>query len=56
VKLRDDWDATRRFDFDEDAFGLDPETGTGEIRLRLTADGPGTAVLDGVYIDPKMRH
>jgi len=56
LRLQEDWDATRSFDFAERAFELDPETQTGEIRLRLTADGPGTAVLDGVYIDPKMRH
>ena len=51
-----DWDATSRFLLGEDAFGLDPLTGLGAVRVRFTGLGPATALVDGVYIDPSARN
>ena len=56
VKVNADWDATRRFHFDEDEYQLDPVTGTDTIQLLLTGEGNADALLDGVYIDPSQRH
>ena len=46
---------TDRFSLDESAFGLDPVTGNASVRLVFTPSG-GTAVIDDVYIDPRMRN
>ena len=50
------WDATRRFGLDEDDFDLDPQTGLGAVRVKLTTLGPATSLIDGVYIDPRARN
>ena len=50
------WNPTESFFFDEESFGLDPVSGLGSVRLRFTALGPATSLLDGVYIDPRARN
>lgn len=56
VRVYGSWDATRQFLLGQRDFALDPTTGLGQIQLRFTSDGPGTAVLDDVYVDPTARH
>jgi hypothetical protein len=50
------WEPTSRFGLGEGSFDLDPDTGLGEIRLRFATIGPATALVDGVYIDPRARN
>jgi hypothetical protein len=50
------WDPTETFPLGSERFELDPETGLGEIRLRFTTVGPASALVDGVYIDPRARN
>lgn len=50
------WDPSGRFLLREDYFDLNPDTGLGEVRLRFTAIGPATALVDDVYIDPSARN
>lgn len=56
VRVSDSWDATRQFLLGQTDFLLDPVTGLGQIQLRFTSVGPGTAVLDDLFIDPTARH
>lgn len=56
VRVEGDWDATERFLLREQNFDLDPVTGTAQIQVRFTGWGPDRALLDGVYIDPRMRN
>lgn len=55
VRVTEDWQPTRQFRLGASLFDLDPDTGTTEIRMQFTADGPATAVLDDLYIDPRAR-
>lgn len=50
------WDPTGRFVLDEDDFDLDPATGLGAVRVKLTAYGPASSLVDDVYIDPRARN
>ncbi len=55
IRVEDEWQPTRQFRLGAGLFELDPTTLTTQIRLRFTADGPATAVLDDVWIDPSAR-
>ena len=55
IRVDDEWQPTRQFRLGAGLFELDPTTLTTEIQLRFTADGPATAVLDDLWIDPSAR-
>ena len=55
IRVEDSWEPTRAFRLGAGLFDLDPTTLTTQIRLRFTTDGPATAVLDNLYIDPSAR-
>lgn len=55
VRVEDAWEPTREFRLGATLFDLDPITLTTQIQMRFTADGPATAVLDDLYIDPSAR-
>ena len=55
IRVDDSWAPTRQFRLGASFFDLDPTTGTSEIRMRFVTDGPATAVLDDLWIDPKAR-
>lgn len=51
------WAPLDQLDLDEELFELDPQTGTGQIKLRFRVNGSerhGVAV-DSVYVDPRSR-
>jgi hypothetical protein len=56
IRVLDTWVPTRQFRLGASFFDLDPVTGTTEIRMRFVTDGPATAVLDGLWVDPKARN
>jgi hypothetical protein len=56
IRVDDTWDPTRQFRLGASFFDLDPTTLTTEIRMRFVTDGPATAVLDDLWIDPKARN
>lgn len=55
IRVDDGWAPTRPFRLGASFFDLDPVSGTTEIRMRFVTDGPATAVLDDLWIDPKAR-
>jgi hypothetical protein len=55
IRVEDSWQPTRQFRLGASFFDLDPVTGTTEIRMRFVTDGPATAVLDDLWVDPKAR-
>ncbi len=55
IRVEDSWQPTRRFRLGATFFDLDPVTGTTEIRMEFVTDGPATAVLDDLWVDPKAR-
>jgi hypothetical protein len=56
IRVDDSWDPTRQFRLGASFFDLDPGSLTTEIRMRFVTDGPATAVLDDLWIDPKARN
>jgi hypothetical protein len=56
IRVEESWQPTRQFRLGASFFDLDPVTGTTEIRMRFVTDGPATAVLDDLWIDPKARN
>ena len=56
IRVEDTWQPTRQFRLGASFFDLDPVTGTSDIRMRFVTDGPATAVLDGLWVDPKARN
>lgn len=56
IRVLDTWVPTRQFRLGASFFDLDPVSGTTEIRMRFVTDGPATAVLDGLWVDPKARN
>jgi hypothetical protein len=55
IRVLDTWAPTRVFRLGASFFDLDPTTLTTQIRLRFTTQGPATAVLDDLWIDPSAR-
>jgi hypothetical protein len=55
IRVGEEWEPTRQFRLGANLFSLDPITGTTQIRMVFTADGPATAVLDDLYVDPRAR-
>jgi hypothetical protein len=55
IRVEETWQPTRVFRLGASLFDLDPTTLTTQIRLRFTTEGPATAVLDDLYIDPSAR-
>lgn len=55
IRVGEAWEPTRQFRLGAPFFALDPITGTTRIRMVFTADGPATAVLDDLYVDPRAR-
>jgi hypothetical protein len=56
IRVEDSWQPTRAFRLGASFFDLDLVTGTTEIRMRFVTDGPATAVLDNLWVDPKARN
>jgi hypothetical protein len=55
IRVEDTWEPTRVFRLGAGLFDLDPITLTTQIRLRFTTQGPATAVLDDLWVDPSAR-
>jgi hypothetical protein len=55
IRVEDTWGPTRAFRLGAGLFNLDPITLTTQIRLRFTTQGPATAVLDDLWVDPSAR-
>lgn len=55
IRVQDEWQPTRQFRLGAGLFDLDPTTLTTQIQLRFTTEGPATAVLDDLWIDPSAR-
>lgn len=55
IRVGASWEPTRQFRLGASFFDLDPITGTTQIRMVFTADGPATAVLDDLWVDPRAR-
>jgi hypothetical protein len=56
IRVEDSWQPTRQFRLGASFFDLDPVSLTTEIRMRFVTDGPATAVLDDLWVDPKARN
>jgi hypothetical protein len=55
IRVEESYQPTRVFRLGASLFDLDPTTLTTQIRLRFTTEGPASAVLDDLWIDPSAR-
>jgi hypothetical protein len=55
IRVEEGFQPTRAFRLGAGLFDLDPTTLTTQIQLRFTTEGPASAVLDDLWIDPSAR-